>query len=282
VSLSSGAGVLVALKQEGFRAYPYDFKNDEVELAASLKREKPDIVFNALHGRWGEDGYVQNILDLFGVKYTHSGSKASAIAMNKIRANSMFAKVGIPVAKNKVVSRDEVVAGDPMPRPYVLKPVSEGSSVGVQIIAGDVKPEWSYEDGAAVMAEEYIPGRELTVPVFAGKAMGVIEIVPNGSFYDYERKYSIGGSEHIVPAKLSESAYAEAMRFAENCHTFLNCRGLTRTDMRYDEGGRGLVVLEINTQPGMTPTSLCPDMAKHNGISYSKLCRMMVEEGLVP
>jgi D-alanine-D-alanine ligase len=237
-------------------------------------------VFNALHGEWGEDGCVQGILDMLGVKYTYSGRIASAIGMDKVSANAVFAHAGIPVAKNRIALRAEVMVGDPLPRPYVLKPRAGGSSIGVQIISGGAKPEWPYGEGELVMAEEYVPGREITVPVFDGRAMGVIEIVPKAALYDYASKYTAGGSEHIIPAPIGAPAYADAMRIAERCHAILGCRGLTRVDLRYDEGGRGLVVLEINTQPGMTPTSLCPDMARHNGISYPKLCRMIVEAAL--
>ncbi|MDR1476921.1 MAG: D-alanine--D-alanine ligase [Rickettsiales bacterium] len=280
VSLSSGEGVLAALKEEGFDASAYDFKNDVADFAAAICRDKPDVVFNALHGQWGEDGCVQGLLDMLGAKYTHSGRVASAIGMDKVLANSVFAAHGIPIAKSRIVEREEIMAGDVIERPYVLKPVSEGSSVGVQVISGGAKPEWPYRAGERVMAEEYIPGRELTVPVFAGRAMGVIEIVPKGGLYDYASKYTAGGSEHLIPAPIGPEATAEAMRFAEKCHDALGCRGLTRVDMRYDEGGRGIAVLEINTQPGMTPTSLCPDAARAIGISYNELCRMIVGDAL--
>lgn len=281
ISLISGKGVLEALLSEGFDAFSYDFRNDVAEFVSALTEKKPDVVFNALHGTWGEDGCVQSLLDMLGVRYTHSGREASAIAMNKVFANAVFAGAGIAVPKNRIVSRGDVALGDVMARPYVLKPIAEGSSVGVQIIAGYAVPGWPYAAETA-MVEEYIPGRELTVPVFGGRAMGVVEIVPNGAFYDYEHKYSAGGSEHIIPARIPPSAASEACFLAERAHGVLGCRGLTRVDMRYDDapGGRGIVVLEINTQPGMTPTSLAPDMARHNGISYPRLVRMMVEDAL--
>lgn len=282
VSLSSGAGVLGALKEEGFDAAGYDFKNDAAGLAAAIESEKPDVVFNALHGTYGEDGCVQGLLDMLGIRYTHSGREASAIGMNKILSSAVFAANGIPVARNRIVSSDEALAGKAMDVPYVLKPVCEGSSVGVQIVISGL-PKWPYKPGVPIMAEEYIPGRELTVPVFAGRAMGIIEIVPKGGFYDYERKYKPGASEHIIPARIYELEAISIMKIAEQCHAALGCRGLTRVDMRYNDmrpGDKRTIVLEINTQPGMTPTSLCPDMARHNGISYAKLCRMIVEEAL--
>jgi D-alanine-D-alanine ligase len=275
--------VLATLKDEGFDASAYDFKNDVVGLAAALGQAKPDVVFNALHGTYGEDGCVQGMLDMLGVRYTHSGRAASAIGMDKILANAVFGQAGIPVAKSRIVGREEVLAGDVMPRPYVLKPVSGGSSIGVQIIADDAVPAWPYEAGARIMAEEYVPGREMTVPVFAGRAMGLIEIITKGGFYDYENKYGAGRSEHMEPADLGKTEASEAMRVAEECHVALGCRGLTRMDLRYDPARRRdgrFVVLEINTQPGMTPTSLCPDVARRAGISYAKLCGMIVEDAL--
>ncbi|HUB85787.1 MAG TPA: D-alanine--D-alanine ligase [Rhizomicrobium sp.] len=284
VSLSSGAGCARALREEGFDVVEIDPKN--ADLAAQLNLVKPDAVFNALHGRWGEDGCVQGLLELLRIPYTHSGVLASAIAMHKQRTKEIYAAAGLPVVKSIVVDRREAAVQHLMEPPYVVKPVNEGSSVGVFIIRkGDNRPpqelgreDWSLS--SEMMVEEYVPGRELTVAVMGGKALGVTEITTGLEFYDYEAKYSAGGSRHTLPAKIPDAINKEAMRLAEAAHTALGCRGVSRTDLRFDDTGAKsrLILLETNTQPGMTPTSLVPEQAAYAGMSYAKLCRWMVED----
>jgi len=284
VSLSSGAGCAKALREEGFEVIEIDPKASD--LAAQLNAAKPDVVFNALHGRWGEDGCVQGLLELLRIPYTHSGVLASALAMHKQRTKDIYAAAGLPVVKSIVVDRRAAAAQHLMEPPYVVKPVNEGSSVGVFIIRkGDNRPpealgreEWNLS--SEMMVEEYVPGRELTVAVMGGKALGVTEITTGLEFYDYEAKYSEGGSIHILPAKVPEAIAKEAMRLAEAAHAALGCRGVSRTDLRFDDAGPKprLVLLETNTQPGMTPTSLVPEQAAYTGMSYGKLCRWIVED----
>ncbi len=284
VSLSSGAGCAKALREEGFDVVEIDPKTGD--LAAQLNNAKPDAVFNALHGRWGEDGCVQGLLELMRIPYTHSGVLASAVAMHKQRTKEVYGAAGLPIVRSLVVDRREAAAQHLMDPPYVVKPVNEGSSVGVFIIRkGDNRPpqelgreDWNLSD--AMMVEEYVPGRELTVAVMGGKALGVTEITTGLEFYDYEAKYSEGGSRHILPAKISNAVTTEAKRLAEAAHVALGCRGVSRTDLRFDDTGvkPRLILLETNTQPGMTPTSLVPEQAAYTGMSYSKLCRWIVED----
>jgi D-alanine-D-alanine ligase len=284
VSLSSGAGCAKALHEEGFDVVEIDPKAGD--LAAQLNIAKPDAVFNALHGRWGEDGCVQGLLELMRIPYTHSGVLASAVAMHKQRTKEVYDAAGLPIVRSIVVDRREAAAQHLMEPPYVVKPVNEGSSVGVFIIRkGDNRPpqelgreDWNLSD--AMMVEEYVPGRELTVAVMGGKALGVTEITTGLEFYDYEAKYSEGGSRHILPAKISDAVTQEAKRLAEAAHAALGCRGVSRTDLRFDDTGAKprLILLETNTQPGMTPTSLVPEQAAYTGMSYSKLCRWIVED----
>ena len=283
VSLVSGKGCAQALRDEGFDVVEID-PSDRLE--QQLVDAKPDAVFNALHGRWGEDGCVQGLLELMRIPYTHSGVLSSALAMHKERTKDVYRAAGIPVAKSIVADRRAASAQHLMEPPYVVKPVNEGSSVGVFIIRkGDNRPpaelgsdKWQLSD--AMMVEEYIPGRELTVAVLGGRALAVTEIVPNTDFYDYEAKYASGGSSHVIPAKIPAAVTDEAMRLAEKAHIALGCRGVTRTDFRYDDTGakHRLIALETNTQPGMTPTSLTPEQAAHTGMSYQKLCRWIVED----
>ena len=284
VSLSSGRQVAAALRGAGFAVDLIDATDDLPALLAALT-PKPDVVFNALHGQFGEDGAIQGILDWLGIPYTHSGIRASAVAMNKEAAKAMFAAAGLPVAKGAVIPIEELAAGDPIPLPYVVKPVSEGSSVGVSIVRqgdnrrAEVVRAWRY--GPTAMVEEFIPGRELTVGVMGDRALAVTDIVAEaGIFYDYESKYGDGGSRHIVPAAIHPDVYAQAMDVALRAHKALGCRGASRCDFRYDdtlgEPGR-LVLLELNTQPGLTPTSLLPEQAAHLGIDFSRLCAWMVE-----
>ena len=284
VSLSSGAGCAKALRGEGFDVVEIDPKTGD--LSAQLLAAKPDAVFNALHGRWGEDGCVQGLLELLRIPYTHSGVMASAVAMHKQRTKDIYRAAGLPVVNSIVVDRREAAAQHLMEPPYVVKPVNEGSSVGVFIIRkGDNRPpealgseKWNLSN--EMMVEEYVPGRELTVAVMGNKALGVTEITTGLEFYDYEAKYSEGGSRHVLPAKIPESVTREAMQLAERAHVALGCRGVSRTDFRYDDtsGRHRLVLLETNTQPGMTPTSLVPEQAAYAGFSYGALCRWIVED----
>jgi D-alanine-D-alanine ligase len=283
VSLVSGRGCAQALRYEGFETFEIDASE---ELAAQLQAARPDAVFNALHGRWGEDGCVQGLLELMRIPYSHSGVLASALAMNKQLTKEIFRSAGIPVVRSLVADRKAASAEHLMEPPYVVKPVSEGSSVGVFIIRkGDNRPPaelgsdtWQLSD--AMMVEEYVPGRELTVAVMAGRALAVTEIVAKTTFYDYEAKYSEGGSHHVVPAAIPAKITEDAMRYAELAHAALGCRGVTRTDFRYDDtdGKNRLIALEINTQPGMTPTSLVPEQAAFKNMSYRALCRWIVED----
>ena len=284
VSLSSGRQVIAALNEAGFDVVPVLVGDD---LGAVLKAldPKPDAVFNALHGRFGEDGAIQGVLDWLNIPYTHSGVRASALAMDKEAAKAIFAAAGLPVARGRVVDVAELEHHDPIPLPYVVKPINEGSSVGVQILhlgdnrRAEIARAWQF--GPAAMVEEYVPGRELTVAVMGDRALAVTEIHADaGAFYDYESKYGDGGSHHQVPAAVHPETYARAMDVALAAHKALGCRGATRADLRYDdtagEPGR-LVLLEVNTQPGLTPTSLLPEQAAHLGISFPALCAWMVE-----
>jgi D-alanine-D-alanine ligase len=283
VSLRSGAAAAAALGKAGYAVAPIDVQRDAGGMIAGIESTKPAVVFNALHGRFGEDGRVQGMLDIMGIPYTHSGMLASALAMDKPVAKRLFADAGIPVPEGRVVTRAEASAGDVLPRPFVLKPVNEGSSVGVHIVyAGDnANPlgEWSFGD--QVLAERFVPGREITVAVMGDRALGVTEITSDRGFYDYTAKYAAGGSRHLLPAPLPKSAYDEAMRLSLLAHRTLGCRGVTRADLRYDDTRPGepgrFYLLEINTQPGMTDTSLVPELAAHAGISFPELVTWMVE-----
>ena len=283
VSLSSGAGCARALREDGFHVVEIDPGENPSQ---QLIDAEPECVFNALHGRWGEDGCIQGLLELLRIPYTHSGVLASALAMHKQRTKDVYRAAGIPIVKSIVADRREAGREHLMEPPYVIKPVNEGSSVGVYIIRkGDnrppselTKPEWNLSD--EMMVEEYVPGRELTVAVLGGKRSGVTEITTDLAFYDYEAKYAAGGSRHTVPADVPDSVAAEAMQLAVLAHDVLGCRGVTRTDFRYDDtqGKHRLVALETNTQPGMTPTSLVPEQAAYAGMGYAELCRWIVED----
>lgn len=284
VSLSSGKQVIAALRQAGFDVLPVDVGEDLGAVIRALT-PKPDVVFNALHGRFGEDGAIQGVLDWMGIPYTHSGVRASALAMDKVAAKAVFGAAGLPVAQGRLVDMSELEAADPLPLPYVVKPVNEGSSVGVEIIrSGDnrrvaVARAWRF--GHHALAEEFIPGRELTVGVMEDHALAVTEIIAEaGAFYDYDSKYADGGSRHVIPAAMHPGAYAQAMAIAVAAHRALGCRGASRADFRYDdtagEPGR-LILLEVNTQPGLTPTSLLPEQAAHRGMDFPALCAWMVE-----
>ena len=283
VSLVSGRGCADALGAVGYDVRRIDVTRDLEALLAALT-PRPDIVFNALHGTGGEDGTIQGVLECLRIPYTHSGVLASAVAMHKPTANAVFAAAGLPVPGGKVLSREALAGGDPLPRPFVVKPPSEGSSVGVRIVRvndnswAEEARAWAYPDA---LAEPFIPGRELTVAVMGERALGVLEIRPNNTtMYDYTAKYAPGGSTHLMPAPIHPRAYDEALDISLRAHRALGCRGVSRADLRYDdtrgEPGR-LVLLEVNTQPGMTPTSLVPDIAKHAGIDFAALVRWMVE-----
>ena len=283
VSLSSGRGVMQALAQEGFEPVSVDPGDNPGQ---QLFEARPDAVFNALHGRFGEDGTVQGLLELMRLPYTHSGVLSSALAMHKERSKDVYRAAGLPVVKSIVVDRREAAAKHLMEPPYVVKPVNEGSSVGIFIIRkGDNRPPaelgsdtWNLS--SEMMVEEFVPGRELTVAVMGETPLGVTEITTELEFYDYEAKYAPGGSKHVLPAQIPAAVAAEAMDLAVRAHKALGCRGVSRTDFRYDDTTEKhrLILLETNTQPGMTPTSLVPEQAAHNEISYAKLCRWMVED----
>jgi D-alanine-D-alanine ligase len=284
VSLISGRECAKALRAIGHNVTEIDVTRDLTALAAALS-PRPDVVFNALHGKGGEDGTIQGVLEFLRIPYTHSGVVASAIAMHKPSAKAVFAAAGLPLAESKVVARVDLAGGDVMPRPFVVKPVDEGSSVGVRIVRqgdnrwSDEAKTWKF--GGEALVERYVPGREITVAVMGGRALGALEIRPtNREMYDYDAKYAPGGSDHLMPAPIHPAAYDEALRIGLGAHRALNCRGVSRSDLRYDdtrgEPGR-MVLLEINTQPGMTPTSLVPDIARHAGIDFNSLVGWMVE-----
>ncbi|MBM3489668.1 MAG: D-alanine--D-alanine ligase [Alphaproteobacteria bacterium] len=281
VSLTSGRACGRALEEEGFEVEAVDVGRD---LACVLSALKPDLAFNALHGGFGEDGSVQGLLEVLGIPYTHSGVRASALAMNKPAAKQVFAGVGLRCPDGLVVDVAELRRGDPIPRPYVVKPVAEGSTVGVRIVrqgdnAAVLPADWRFGDRALV--ERFIPGRELSVAVLGDAALGVIEIRPHSGFYDYDAKYTEGLAQHLMPAPIHPEVYDEAMRMALEAHRALGCRGVSRADLRYDDmaGEPGeLYLLEVNTQPGMTPLSLVPEIAQHRGIDFRRLVRWMVED----
>lgn len=284
VSLVSGKGCADALRKHGYRVSEIDAGRD---LADQILRVKPDVCFNALHGQWGEDGCVQGLLEVLGVPYTHSGVLPSALAMHKERAKAVFREAGLPVAESLVVPREQAALGHVMSPPYVLKPLNQGSSVGVFIVKeGDnrppaelTSPEWDL--GHEVMIERFIAGRELTCAVMGDEVFEVTEIIANTAFYDYEAKYQEGGSRHILPAPIDEELKQEVQRITLAAHKALGCRGVTRSDFRYDDTKSGkdeLILLEVNTQPGMTPTSLVPELANLAGYSYGELVSWMVED----
>ncbi|MBR1777998.1 MAG: D-alanine--D-alanine ligase [Alphaproteobacteria bacterium] len=287
VSLASGKNVLQALTDAGYQTFAIDVTRDLRALIAALEKQKPDVVFNALHGKYGEDGCIQGMLDFMGLPYTHSGRLASAMAMNKIMAKRIYRMSGLPVANERIVTKEQILAGDILPYPFVLKPISDGSSVGVFIFdkASGKKPfedeEYPYADQDLILAEEYIPGRELTAAVMDGKPLGLLEIIASKDFYNYKAKYSQGGAEHIVPTDIPAEDQAEIMRIAAEAHKALGCRGISRSDFRYDDTRPGqkprCVILETNTQPGMTSLSLVPDIARNVGYSYQDIVVWMVE-----
>ena len=281
VSLVSGAACAKALESLGARVTRVDAGRDLAQVLTALK---PDVCFNALHGEWGEDGCVQGVLETLGFPYTHCGVLASALAMDKAKSKAVLAAAGVTVPGGGLYNRHDVARDHVMPPPYVVKPNAEGSSVGVFLVFEGangppqdvVAPSWTY--GEEVMVEPYIAGMELAVAVMDGKAQTVTEIVPRTGFYDYDAKYAEGGSEHVVPARMPAEDFDRALRLSELAHAALGCRGVTRSDLRYDPVKRLLVLLEVNTQPGMTPTSLVPEQAAHLGTSFDQLVLWIVED----
>lgn len=285
VSLSSGKACADVLESEGYRVTRVDVDRDVAAVLADLR---PDVAFNALHGPFGEDGTIQGVLEYLQIPYSHSGVLASALAMDKAQAKIVAAAAGVPVAQSRVMSRHDIGLDHPIVPPYVVKPVREGSSFGVVIVQEDrshppqvlSSSDWRYGD--IVMVERYVAGRELTCGVVDGKALGVTEIVPQGhDFYDYDAKYASGGSTHVLPAQISPKIYQKIQELAVKAHQAIGCRGVSRSDFRYDdrisEEGE-LIWLEVNTQPGMTPTSLVPEMALDAGYSFGEFVRWMVED----
>lgn len=285
VSLVSGRACADAARRLGHDVVEIDARPD---LYDQLRGVAPDVVLNALHGPWGEDGRVQAVMELLGVAYTHSGVLASALAMDKPRAKAVFEQAGLDVAPHLVVERRAAAAAHAMAPPYVVKPIFEGSSVGVFIVRAGANgppqalldPAWSHGD--QVMVEAFVAGRELTVGVMGDQALGVTEIVTSRDFYDYEAKYAQGGSKHLLPADISGSLARRAREAAVIAHNALGCRGVSRSDFRYDEARDRLVILEVNTQPGMTPTSLVPEQAAHVGLSFEDLVSWMIEDAGCP
>jgi D-alanine-D-alanine ligase len=285
VSLRSGNACAAALTRRGYRVTPIDVGRD---IATVLTAAKPDAALNVLHGRPGEDGTLQGLLEILGIPYSHSGVMASAVAMQKDYAKAMFRAHGVPVAEDRVVSRFEAARAHLMAPPYVIKPVAEGSSVGVFIVTANhphppqelFRDDWAFGD--KVMVERYVAGKELTCAVMGDRALDVIEIVPTTRFYDYEAKYAAGGSKHLLPAPVLPNVYQEVRRLAVAAHNALGCRGVSRADFRYDDRGSGeLICLEVNTQPGMTETSLVPELAAYAGITFDELVQWMVEDASI-
>ena len=281
VSLSSGQQMAEAARGAGYDVVEIDATRD---LAAQLREADVEAVLNGLHGPWGEDGCVQGLFEVLGLPYSHSGVLASALAMDKIKSKAVFADAGLDVAKDVAVTREDVARAHPLKPPYVVKPVNEGSSFGVLYVregangpAREVLSEsWQYGDN--LMAEEFIPGRELTVGVMGERAMAVTEITTLREFYDFDAKYTDGGSRHVIPADLPDEITQAALDGALKAHRALGCRGVTRSDFRYDDVKGRLVILETNTQPGMTPTSLVPEQAAHLGMSFQDLVAWMIED----
>ena len=278
VSLSTGQECATALRQAGYIVVEIDAGPD---LVNELTLADPDVVFNALHGRWGEDGCVQGVLEWLKLPYTHSGVLCSALAMDKEKTKDVFRGVGLPVVDSLLMAREDLVGAHPMPLPYVIKPNNEGSSFGVYLVdlGAEAPPELSADMPDMVMVEAFAPGRELTTTVVGDRALIVTDILTN-TWYDYDAKYAEGGSKHVVPAELPEDISQACLEYALKAHAVLGCRGISRTDFRWDEtrGLAGLILLETNTQPGMTPTSLSPEQATAAGIPFPELCRFLVED----
>jgi D-alanine-D-alanine ligase len=277
VSLSTGRACAAALREAGYKVVEVDCGPD---LYARLSEIKPDVCFNALHGRWGEDGAVQGILEWLRIPYTHSGILASALAMDKVKTKEVYVANGLPVVDSRLASREEVERDHVLPPPYVVKPYNEGSSVGVYIVhPGSNAPRLAAQMPEVVMVETYAPGREMTVSVMGDRALCVTDIITDG-WYDFDAKYKLGGSRHVIPADIPTEISEACLDYARRAHRALGCRGVSRTDFRWDEarGLAGLILLETNTQPGMTATSLAPEQAAHFGISFPEFCAWMVED----
>ena len=287
VSLMSGAGVADALESLGHRVTRIDMARD---VAAKLGEAAPDLVFNALHGTPGEDGSVQGLMDVMGLRYTHSGLATSVIAIDKVLTKQALVPHGVPMPGGRIVKSAELFAGDPIARPYVVKPVNEGSSVGVAIVTAEgnygipISPETAgpWNDFDELLAEPYIRGRELTTAVLGTRALGVTELKPKSGWYDYDAKYTDGLTEHVCPADIPDAIADACKALALEAHRLLGCRGCSRSDFRWDDerGVDGLFLLEVNTQPGMTPLSLVPEQARHIGMSYAELVQAIVDEAL--
>ena len=283
VSLSSGKGVVEALRKRGYDVKGIDLTQDIAAFVQELNLFKPDVVFNALHGRFGEDGCVQGLLNLMNIPYTHSGVIASALGMDKARTREVAEKIGVPVALGGLKTKGEMQKT--MPRlPYVAKPNADGSSLGVVIVKDEKEHEQlldSWGEKIYKLVEEYIPGRELSAAVLDGKCLGIVELVPESGFYDFENKYTDGKTKHLIPAPLPRQQEELVAKYAEQMHHALGCRGVTRSDFRYDDTdpkNSRIVFLEINTNPGMTPFSLVPDIAKHKKITYDELVERLAKE----
>lgn len=279
VSLTSGAGVAAAARDNGYHVTEIDVTRDIPKLIKDLT-PKPDVAINILHGQWGEDGHVQAILNILGIPYTFSGMLSSAVAMDKSLSKCLFEKAGIPTPAYKIVDFDKAFDGPQMDVPYVIKPIAEGSSLGVFIVDDldnlPKKPDnWTYGD--KVLVEEYIPGQEISSVVIGDKGIGVLELAPKAGFYDYDAKYVDGKTEHFMPARMPEDDYQRCCDLAVQAHKVLGCRGVSRTDLRYNPKTKDLYVLEVNTQPGFTPLSIVPEVAAYAGMSYKDLIKWMVE-----
>lgn len=281
VSVSSGTQMLRAAKAAGYDAVGIDATRD---LARQIAEVKPDVILNGLHGPWGEDGCVQGLFEILDIPYSHSGVTASAIAMDKRKSKAVYQQAGLDVAQDVAVTREEAARAHPLAPPYVIKPVNEGSSFGVVFVREQnngpsqfvLSDDWKYGDN--LMAEEYIPGRELTVAVLGDRPLAVTEITTLREFYDFDAKYAAGGSRHVVPADVPEQVTRKALEAALTAHNALGCRGVSRSDFRFDEDKDRLVILETNTQPGMTPTSLVPEQAAYSGTTFEELVTWMIED----
>ena len=278
VSLESGKNVHAALLKRGYNSKLCDVTENFCAAITFLADEKPEAVFNALHGGDGEGGHWQSVLDMMKIPYTHSGANASMLGMDKVLSKMLFKQAGIPMAKYKIVSRESILEKDPMQRPYVIKPKNEGSSIGVQILIAqkDVIEPFKYDE---MIVEEFIAGQEIHVAVLRGEVLGMIEILPKASFfYDYKSKYQSGGSEHIVPKDLKKEVRADLEKYALKAHNILGCRGVSRVDFKYDSETGQMAILEVNTQPGMTNMSLVPDIAKQKGMSYEDVVEEILKD----
>jgi D-alanine-D-alanine ligase len=284
VSLSSGKSAYASLVEQGYRVTRYNPTRDIKALCDVIEKTKPHIVFNGLHGIYFEDGRLQGLLDILEIPYTHSNALSSAIAMHKPSAKNVIASCGVPVPEGKVYSWSEIKDKHPMDPPYVIKPVDEGSSVGVFIIqkggapVGSQLKEWPY--GKSILVERYIPGQEISVAVMDNRAIGILELRPKGGFYDYESKYTDGMTTHIMPADIPQDTYQQALRYAEQAHRAIGCEGITRSDFRYDTEKNALYLMEVNTQPGFTPLSIFPEICAYHGITFNEIVHWLIEDGL--